>query len=168
MVQEALLELTSGIITAHVSNNAVSAEDLPRLIQNVFTSLSTLGQPETPIEEVRQPAVSLRSSVRPDAIACLECGARLKTLKRHLMTEHDLTPDDYRARWNLGSSYPLTAADYSEKRKTMAVNAGLGKSGGRKSDRTRAETAPAIDAQAPTEEAKAPGTVRRKLGIKAG
>lgn len=170
MVQEALLELTSDIISAHVSNNSVSADDLPNLINAVYGSLSTLGQPEVPVEQERQPAVSIRSSVKSDAITCLECGARFKTLKRHLAADHGLTPDDYRARWNLASSYPLTAPDYSEKRKAMATETGLGKTRGGKRKAAHAEikSLPAPDVAVSEEVALATPKGRRKLGIKAG
>ncbi len=127
MANEALLTFAADIISAHVSHNSVSANDLPTLIQSVYASLAKLGEAQAPVEEKREPAVSVRASVKPDAITCLECGAKYKMLKRHLATDHDLTPDTYRARWNLPASYPLVASDYSAKRKELAVKIGLGR-----------------------------------------
>jgi predicted transcriptional regulator len=127
MADETLLTLAADIVSAHVSHNTVAATDLPTLIRSVYDSLSTLGQAPEPVEEKREPAVSVRSSVKPDAIACLECGAKLKMLKRHLSTDHNLTPAEYRARWNLPASYPLVAPDYAAKRKELAVKIGLGR-----------------------------------------
>lgn len=162
MLQEALLELTSDIVSAHVTNNAVGTEQLPALIQAVYGSLAALGATLEPIEEERTPAVSIRASIKPEAITCLECGARLKTLKRHLQTEHDLTPEAYRSRWNLAASYPMIAADYAERRKAIATEIGLGTKGGRKKKAPEPTEAPAPETSKPT---KAKG--RRKLGIAA-
>jgi predicted transcriptional regulator len=127
MADETLLTLAADIVSAHVSHNSVSHGDLPALIRSVYASLSTLGEAETPVEEKREPAVSIRSSVKPDAITCLDCGAKLKMLKRHLSTDHNLTPESYRARWSLPASYPLVAPDYAAKRKELAVRIGLGR-----------------------------------------
>ncbi|TCM21646.1 MucR family transcriptional regulator [Novosphingobium sp. PhB165] len=132
MADDILLELAADIVTAHVSNNPVSTADLPLLIQSVYGSLAKLGQPVEAVEEKRTPAVSIRASVKSDAIACLECGAKLKTLKRHLGTEHGLTAEEYRARWNLAADYPLIAPDYAARRKALAIEIGLGRKGGRK------------------------------------
>jgi predicted transcriptional regulator len=92
MADETLLTLAADIVSAHVSHNAVAADQLPVLIQSVYTSLAGLGQAPAPVEEKREPAVSVRSSVKADAIACLECGAKMKMLKRHLSTDHGLSP----------------------------------------------------------------------------
>jgi predicted transcriptional regulator len=127
MADETLLTLAADIISAHVSHNSVSANDLPMLIQSVYGSLAKLGEAPQVVEEKREPAVSIRSSVKSDAITCLECGARLKMLKRHLSTDHDMTPDDYRARWNLPATYPVVAPDYAAKRKELALKIGLGR-----------------------------------------
>jgi predicted transcriptional regulator len=101
MADETLLDHVADIVSAHVSNNSVSASDLPGLIQSVYASLAVLGQASEPVEEKLTPAVSVRSSVKPDAVTCLDCGAKMKMLKRHLGTEHGLTPAEYRMRWNL-------------------------------------------------------------------
>jgi len=127
MANEALLTFAADIISAHVSHNSVSPSDLPVLIQSVYASLAKLGEAQVLVEEKREPAVSIRSSIKPNAITCLECGCKYKMLKRHLATDHDLTPDTYRARWNLPASYPIVASDYSAKRKDLAVKIGLGR-----------------------------------------
>lgn len=127
MAQEAILTLAADIVSAHISNNAVTVEQLPGLIQAVYGSLAGLGQAEPVVEEKREPAVSVRASVKPDAITCLECGQKLKTLKRHLSTEHNLTPAEYKARWELNSNYPLVAAEFAAKRKELALKIGLGR-----------------------------------------
>lgn len=127
MADETLLTLAADIVSAHVSHNTVATGDLPALIQSVYASLAGLGEAPAVVEEKREPAVSIRASVKPDAVACLECGAKLKMLKRHLSTDHGLSPEDYRARWNLPASYPLVAPDYAAKRKELAVKIGLGR-----------------------------------------
>ena len=96
MADDTLLDHVADIVSAHVSNNSVSANDLPGLIQSVYASLAALGQVPAPVEEKLTPAVSVRASVKPDAVTCLDCGAKMKMLKRHLGTEHGLTPAEYR------------------------------------------------------------------------
>lgn len=125
-----LLELTADIVSAHVGHNGVEAAALPRLIQSVYDALAGAGQPAPAIEERPEPAVSIRSSVKPDAIACLECGARMKMLKRHLSVDHGLSPADYRTRWGLPGDYPMVAPVYSGKRRELAVKIGLGRKPG--------------------------------------
>ncbi|WP_395331822.1 MucR family transcriptional regulator [Novosphingobium sp. BL-8H] len=159
MQEQILLELTSDIIAAHVSNNAVTPDQVPEMIQAVYSSLSALGAPQ-PTEQERTPAVSVRASVKSEALICLECSAKLKTLKRHLQTEHDLTPEAYRARWNLPSSYPMVSADYAERRRAIASAIGLGNKGGRKK---QAPAGTATDVPEPG--AGKPAKGRRKLGI---
>jgi predicted transcriptional regulator len=127
MADETLLALAAEIVSAHVSHNSVSPNDLPAMIEAVYGSLARLGETQPLVEEKREPAVSIRSSVKPDAITCLECGAKLKMLKRHLSTDHDLTPDQYRVRWSLPASYPIVAPDYAAKRKELALKIGLGR-----------------------------------------
>jgi predicted transcriptional regulator len=134
-IQETLLALTADIVAAHVSNNSVGMADLPTLIGNVHAALAGLGTPaEAPVEE-QKPAVSVRASIKPDYIVCLEDGKKLKMLRRHLMTHFGMTPDDYRAKWNLPRDYPMVAPDYAEKRRALAKAIGLGtkgRGGGRK------------------------------------
>lgn len=127
MSDTSLLDLVADIVTAHVSNNTVAVGDIPGLIQSVHASLASLGQEVVQVEEQRAPAVSVRASVKPHVLICLECGAKLKMLKRHLKAEHDLTPDEYRARWSLPFDYPMVAADYAAKRADLALQSGLGR-----------------------------------------
>ncbi len=124
---ETLITLTSDIVAAHVSNNGVSVEDLPALITNVYGALSKLGQPDAVVEPTREPAVSVRASVKPDHIVCLEDGKKLKMLKRHLSTHYNLTPEQYRQRWNLPADYPMVAPNYAERRRELAKKIGLGR-----------------------------------------
>jgi predicted transcriptional regulator len=130
MDQNDIITLTADIVSAHVSANSVTPGDLPRVIQSVYDALAGLGQAEPVIEEKREPAVSIRSSVKQDAIICLECGAKMKMLKRHLATDHDLTPADYKARWGLNADYPLVAPEYAARRRDLAVQIGLGRKPG--------------------------------------
>jgi predicted transcriptional regulator len=127
--QDRLIDLTSDIVTAHVSNNSVSISDLPTLISNVHAALSGLFTSNAaPVAEVLpEPAVSIRSSVKNDHIVCLEDGKKLKMLKRHLNTRYNMTPDQYRARWNLPADYPMVAPAYAEKRRDLAKAIGLGR-----------------------------------------
>ena len=118
--------LTADIVAAHITNNIVAVGDLPALIHNVHKALSRLGKPEAAPEAKLEPAVSIRSSVKPDFIVCLEDGKKLKMLKRHLMTHYRLTPAEYRAKWNLPSDYPMVAPNYAEQRRTLAKKIGLG------------------------------------------
>jgi predicted transcriptional regulator len=125
-LQETLITLTADIVAAHVSNNSVAVSDLPILIANVHGALAGLGG-AAPVPEVKQePAVSVRSSIKPDYIVCLEDGKKLKMLKRHLMTHYQLTPEQYRAKWNLPADYPMVAPNYAEQRRTLAKKIGLG------------------------------------------
>ncbi len=120
-----LLEVTSRIVTAHVSNNTVAPADLPRLIITVHQALTDLGE-ETPSSA--EPAVSIKRSVRPDYIICLDDGKKFKMLKRHLRTTYNMSPEDYRAKWNLPSDYPMVAPEYAEQRSELAKKIGLGRS----------------------------------------
>ena len=126
-MQETLITLTSDIVAAHVSNNSVSLADLPTLISNVHTALAGLGNSEPAPEPMPEPAVSIRTSIKNDYIVCLEDGKKLKMLKRHLMTRYNMTPDQYRTRWNLPADYPMVAPAYAEKRRELAKKIGLGR-----------------------------------------
>ena len=131
---ETLVTLTADIVAAHVSNNSVAISDIPLIIRSVHDALAGLGTTEVP-EVKQEPAVSIRSSVKPDYIVCLEDGKKLKMLRRHLMTAYEMTPDDYRAKWNLPKDYPMVAPNYAEKRRVLAKAIGLGtkgRGGGRK------------------------------------
>ena len=123
-----LLKLTAEIVAAHVSNNTMSAAELPQLISQVHTSLSDTGR-ATSTEERPAPAVSVKKSVTPDYIVCLEDGKKLKMLKRHLKTSYDLTPEQYRERWGLAADYPMVAPNYAKRRSALAKEIGLGKRG---------------------------------------
>jgi len=124
-----LLTLTADIVAAHVGNNSVAISELSVLISNVHTALAGLSKPVEPPEEKPVPAVSIRSSVKPEHIVCLEDGKKLKMLRRHLMTKYGLTPDAYRAKWGLPANYPMVAPDYAERRRVLAKAIGLGKKG---------------------------------------
>jgi predicted transcriptional regulator len=125
-MNETFITLTADIVAAHVSNNSVAVNDLPTLIANVHMALSGLGTPPAPVVVKQDPAVSVRASIKPDYIVCLEDGKKLKMLKRHLMTHYGMTPDDYRAKWGLASDYPMVAPNYAEQRRTLAKAIGLG------------------------------------------
>ncbi len=126
-MQETFITLTADIVAAHVSNNSVAVNDLPTLISNVHTALAALTGP-APVEPApkQEPAVSIRASIKPDYVVCLEDGKKLKMLKRHLMTHYKLTPDEYRAKWGLPADYPMVAPNYAEQRRTLAKSIGLG------------------------------------------
>jgi predicted transcriptional regulator len=136
-MSEMLITLTSDIVAAHVSNNTISVEQVPTLISTVYGALAGLGGSE-PQEEARpEPAVSVRASVKRDHLVCLEDGKKMKMLKRHLMTEHGMTPDEYRQRWGLGADYPMVAPEYAETRRDLAVKIGLGRKPGQKRGRKK-------------------------------
>ena len=139
-----LLGLTTNIVSSHVSNNAVATADLPNLIQNVYSSLARLGTPAASAPARQEPAVSVRASVKPDHLVCLEDGRKVKMLKRYLMNRYGMTPADYRAKWGLPADYPMVAPDVAARRREVAIGSGLGRK-------------PSAD------DAKAGG--RRKLGI---
>lgn len=124
--EDTLLTLTADIVAAHVSNNSVAVNDLPNLIQNVHQALTGISGSKLETEEKASPAVSIRSSVKPDSITCLECGQKQKMLKRHLSTAHNTTPAEYRQKFNLASNYPMVAPNYAEQRRTLAKSIGLG------------------------------------------
>ena len=132
-MQETLITLTADIVAAHVSNNSVAVSDIPALIANVHTALTGLGGPAAAEPAARpEPAVSVRASIKPDYIVCLEDGKKLKMLKRHLMTHYNLTPEQYRTKWGLPADYPMVAPNYAEQRRTLAVKIGLGRKPGKR------------------------------------
>lgn len=126
-MKETLITLTSDIVAAHLSNNNVDVDAVPGLITNVYNALSGLGDVAETEEERPEPAVSIRASVKPDYIVCLEDGKKLKMLKRYLRTNYDMTPEEYRARWGLPADYPMVAPNYAEKRRDLAKKIGLGR-----------------------------------------
>jgi predicted transcriptional regulator len=139
--QEMLITHTTDIVVSYVSNNSLGADDVSALIQNVYGTLSGLGKEVVTAEVRPEPAVSVRSSVKKDHIVCLEDGKKMKMLKRHLMTDHGLTPDEYRTRWELPSDYPMVAPDYAEKRRDLAKKIGLGRKPGQKRGRAKSTAA---------------------------
>lgn len=137
MSSEDLITLTSDIVAAHLSNNNVAVDDVPRLISTVHRALSELGMPEQAEAATPEPAVSVRASVKRDHLVCLEDGKKMKMLKRHLMTEHGMTPAEYRHRWGLNADYPMVAPEYAETRRDLAVKIGLGRQSGQKRGRRK-------------------------------
>lgn len=133
---ETLISHTADIVSAHVANNAVANSDVPRLIESVFNALREARDGESEPEEL-VPAVPIRSSVKKDYIVCLEDGKKLKMLKRYLRTNFDLTPEEYRARWNLPPDYPMVAPAYAERRRELAKKIGLGRKPGRRGRRSK-------------------------------
>ena len=123
-----LVELSTEIVCAYVSHNAISPSDLQKVIADVHTALKGLRGAEAPqpAEELR-PAVPVRKSVAPDYIICLEDGKKFKSLKRHLRTHYNLTPEEYREKWGLPADYPMVAPSYSETRSRLAKDNGLGR-----------------------------------------
>ena len=122
-----LLALTTDIVSSHVSNHTVQVGELPQLIQNVCSALATAASVGVAAARPKpKPAVAIKSSVRPGYIVCLEDGSKLKVLKRHLRTGHDLTPEEYRQRWGLPSDYPMVAPNYAKQRSEIAKKIGLG------------------------------------------
>jgi len=130
-----MVAITADIVASFVANNRVELDQLPALIASVHASLQKLGQGGAPdAGEAPQPAVPVKRSVTPDYIICLEDGKRFKSLKRHLRTAYDMTPEAYRARWGLPPDYPMVAPNYAASRSALAKSMGLG----RKPDSERA------------------------------
>ena len=123
-----LLRMTSDVVAAYVKNNPLQAAELTSVIQTVHSSLSVLNGGGEAKAEPQKPAVSIRRSVTPDYIVCLEDGKKLKMLKRHLRTTYGLTPDEYRAKWGLPTDYPMVAPNYAKQRSAFAKKIGLGHS----------------------------------------
>ena len=128
-----VLSLAAQIVSAHVSNNAVAQDQLPKLINDVhralvFPALATVGQ-VAPEQSMPEPAVPVRKSVFADHLVCLDCGRQFSTLKRHLKTDHNLTVDQYRQKWGLSSTYPMISPDYSRTRSALAKKIGPGRGG---------------------------------------
>lgn len=120
-----LLDLTTTVVAAHVGNNAVASEDLPKIIKEVYDALANVAD-SGGVEPRPTPAVPVKRSIFPDYIVCLEDGKRLKMLKRHLKTHYDLTPEQYREKWGLPADYPMVAPNYAKQRSQLAKKIGLG------------------------------------------
>jgi predicted transcriptional regulator len=127
MKSEQLVELTADIVSAHVSNNTVSVGDVASLVQRVHEALVSLGQPAQEPQQDKTPVVSVRASIKPDYLVCMECGRKQKTLKRHLQNAHGMSPDQYRTDYGLPRDYPMVAPNYSKRRSEMAQAIGLGR-----------------------------------------
>ena len=127
-----LIDLSTEIVSAYVSHNALSVTDLPKLISDVHSALRGLRTDATvvPMEELK-PAVPVRKSVGPDYIVCLEDGKKFKSLKRHLRTHYDMSPEQYREKWGLPADYPMVAPNYSATRSRLAKDNGLGRKAAR-------------------------------------
>lgn len=134
--EEDILKLVTEIVAAYVSKNPVAAHELPAIIKNVHDTLGAFqGGQERPMP--RLPAVAIKKSVQDDYIVCLEDGKKLKMLKRYLRSRYKLSPDEYRARWNLPADYPMVAPNYAQRRSDFAKKIGLGKGEGRKGKRKK-------------------------------
>jgi predicted transcriptional regulator len=121
------IELTAEIVSAYVSNNTVPAGDIPALINQVHNALSRVsGKGGEAASEALKPAVSLKKSITPEYIVCLEDGKKFKSLKRHLRTQYNMTPEQYREKWGLSSDYPMVAPNYAAARSQLAKQMGLG------------------------------------------
>ena len=126
---EDVLALTADIVASYVANNPAQAADLPGIIASVHGALDQLQNPSASTEE-HEPVVSVKASVKPDHLVCMECGAKQKTLKRHLNAAHGLTPQEYRERYNLPATYPMVSAEYAKRRSKLAKKIGLGRKSG--------------------------------------
>ena len=132
-----VIEMTADIVSAYVGNNSVTAADLPGLIQSVHRALAGISTGSDVAEAApKEPAVPIRRSITPDFLICLEDGRKFKSLKRHLRTKYNMSPEDYRAKWGLPKDYPMVAPNYAKARSDLAKQMGLGQ-GGRQAARKR-------------------------------
>jgi predicted transcriptional regulator len=130
-----LLDMTAAIVSAYVGANTMTATDVPTLIRQVHGALAAIGGPaEAAPAAPKEPAVPVKRSIAPDHLVCLEDGRKFKSLKRHLRTKYDMSPEEYRAKWNLPKDYPMVAPNYAKARSELAKSMGLGQ-GGRKPPR---------------------------------
>ncbi len=128
-VSEALLlRMTTDIVSSFLSKNTADSKDLPQIITNTFSALrATLKVADTQTSNNSKPAIAIKRSITPDFLVCLEDGRKLKMLKRHLRTSYDMTPEEYRYKWNLPSDYPMVAPNYAKRRSDFAKKTGFGK-----------------------------------------
>ena len=125
-----LLEMTADIVSAYVGNNNVQAVEVPGLISSIHAALSQVSSGAVePEPEPKEPAVPVRKSITPDYLICLEDGRKFKSLKLHLRTKYNMSPDEYRAKWNLAKDYPMVAPNYAKARSDLAKQMGLGQGG---------------------------------------
>lgn len=157
-----LVELTADIAAAYLSANTVPAADLPSLIQTIHQALAgvTSGAP-APASEPQKPAVTVKKSITPDYLISLEDGKKYKSLKRHLRTKYNMTPDDYRSKWGLPKDYPMVAPNYAAARSEMARSMGLGQGGRGRKKAAPAKPAKAAKAAAPAPAKRGPGRPRK-------
>lgn len=133
---ESLLQMTSNVVAAYVGNNALQPAQIPDVLRSVHETLSSLGDAPGGAETASQkPAVAPGKSIKSDHVVCLECGMKCKMLKRHLRTAHGLTPDEYRAKWNLPAGHAMVAPNYARQRSAFAKKIGLGRKAGSKRKR---------------------------------
>jgi predicted transcriptional regulator len=125
-----IIEMTAEIVASYVENNTVSTGDLPGLIQSVHRALASISTGVETVEVApKEPAVPVRRSITPDYLVCLEDGRKFKSLKRHLRTKYNMSPEDYRAKWGLAKDYPMVAPNYAKARSDLAKQMGLGQGG---------------------------------------
>ena len=130
-----IIEMTADIVSAYVGNNTVATADLPNLIQSIHRALTGVAAGTDMVEAApKEPAVPLKRSITPDFLICLEDGRKFKSLKRHLRTKYNMSPEEYRAKWGLAKDYPMVAPNYAKARSELAKQMGLGQ-GGRKAPR---------------------------------
>jgi predicted transcriptional regulator len=133
-----IIEMTADIVSAYVGNNSVSATELPSLIQSVHRALSGVSAGAEAVEAApKEPAVPIKRSITPDHLVCLEDGRKFKSLKRHLRTKYNMSPEDYRAKWGLAKDYPMVAPNYAKQRSDLAKQMGLGQGGRQTAKRGR-------------------------------
>jgi predicted transcriptional regulator len=132
-----IIEMTADIVAAYVGHNSVTAGELPSLIQSVHRALAGVSSGAETVEAApKEPAVPIKRSITPDHLVCLEDGRKFKSLKRHLRTKYNMSPEEYRAKWNLPKDYPMVAPNYARARSELAKQMGLGQ-GGRQASRKR-------------------------------
>lgn len=136
--ERSLIEMTTSVVAAYLSNNSVASSQIPEVIQTVHHALKGLsGGRREPEPEPLKPAVPIKKSVTPEYIVCLEDGKQLKMLKRHLRTTYDMTPEEYRTKWGLPADYPMVAPNYAQQRSDFAKKIGLGKQSTRRAPRRK-------------------------------
>jgi predicted transcriptional regulator len=132
-----IIEMTAEIVASYVENNTISTSDLPALIQSIHRVLAGISTGVETVEAApKEPAVPVRRSITPDYLVCLEDGRKFKSLKRHLRTKYNMSPEDYRAKWGLAKDYPMVAPNYAKARSDLAKQMGLGQ-GGRQAPRAK-------------------------------
>ena len=134
------IQMATDIAAAYVSNNKLATDQIPNLIYEIYGAITALAEDDLSLVATREPAVPINKSVAPDYIVCLEDGKKLTMLKRYLRTHYDLTPEEYRRRWNLPADYPMVAPNYAKKRSKLAKDIGLGTAATTKRKTTKRKT----------------------------